>query len=286
MPTPNPEPLADWVQIAADHLLQVAEALVLPTLGTGAGSARWIDSTQVHTEHDELAGRALLHRFAHSFPGHALVVEDLPVMPGDGTYEWHIDPIDGSANHLRGIPYVSLSAGLLREGEPVLGVVHDLLRAVTLVGWSGGGAWMQRGAQREPLRLADDRRLSDAMAIVHIARRGPLLGRQGALERLLWRVRKIRCMGSIALDLAMVAAGEADLLVSGRGRPQRLLDILGGLVVLREAGGVLLDANGGTLTWDARTLVAGPAGLCRELVEAMADLDLEGWDASEARPPE
>lgn len=270
--------------IAAAHLSEVAATLVRPALETRSPMC-WTSRTQVHTADDVRAGAALTQRFAASFPGHGLVVEDRDVLTGDGIHEWFVDPIDGSANHARGIPYVSLSAGLRIDGEPVVGVVHELLRERTLRAHSGGGAWAVDGRGRRPLRVAETSRLDDAMAIVHIARRGPLLGRPDALARVLWSVRKIRCMGSIALDLALIAAGEADLLVAGRGRPQRLLDILGGLVLLDEAGGAARTADGRPVDDTARTLVAGPAPLVAAFGALMADLALETWDAADAAPP-
>jgi len=271
--------------VAAAHLRRVAEQIVVPGFGTGPGNHRWTSHTQVHTEDDARAGAALHELFAASFPEHGLVIEDREVVPGDGRHEWLIDPIDGSANHLRGIPYVSMTAGLRVDGEPVVGVVHDVVRDTTLGAHAGGGTTVHHGDPDPPLRVAPTRRLADAMTIVHLARRGPLMGRPGALATLLWGVRKIRCMGSIALDLALLARGEGDLLVVGRGRPQRQLDIAGGLVLLAEAGGAAMTARGEPFTDDSFTLVAGPRPLCEELVELMADHDLEGWTADQCVPP-
>jgi fructose-1,6-bisphosphatase/inositol monophosphatase family enzyme len=106
------------------------------------------------------------------------------------------------------------------------------------------------------------------------------------LKRTLMNIRKIRCMGSIALDLALLAAGEADLLVVGRGTPQRLLDILGGMVVLREAGGVVMTVDGGPVNESTRTLVAGPPSVCHAFVELMDGYGLEAWTAEQARRAE
>lgn len=277
---PSAQQLAAWSDVAAGHLRDVAAEVVWPAFGAG-GDHAWRTATQVHTETDAVAGEALAALFSRSFPGHGLVIEDREPLAGDGVHEWQLDPVDGSANHLRGIPYCALSAGLAVAGEPLVGVVHDLLRARTCQAHRGGGAW----AEGERLAVSQVERLEDAMAIVHVARRGPLMGRPGALERLLWSVRKIRCMGSIAMDLALVAAGEADLLVAGRGRPQRELDILGGLVLVREAGGVALTAEGRPFDADSRTLVAGPEPLVAAFCERMADLDLEGWSGDQVQRP-
>lgn len=277
---PSADQLAAWSDVAAGHLRAVAAEVAGPRFGAG-GVHAWRTSTQVHTEADELAGAALSGLFSASFPGHGLVIEDRETVAAESDYTWSIDPVDGSANHLRGIPYCSLSAGLARGEQPMLGVVHELLRGRTAQAHRGGGAW----CDGERLAVSATAELSDAMAIIHVARRGPLMGRPGALERLLWSVRKIRCMGSIALDLMLVATGEADLLVAGRGRPQRELDILGGLVLVEEAGGVALTADGEPFGKGSRTLVAGPERLARAFCERMADLDLEGWSGKQARRP-
>jgi myo-inositol-1(or 4)-monophosphatase len=286
---PDPERLAAWEATAAGHLRRIAREQVRPSFGEGAGdggSHEWLSQTQVHTDADAAAGETLHALFAQSFPGHGLVIEDRPTVAGDGEWEWLIDPIDGSANHLRGIPYVSLSAGLRHRGRPVVGVVHDLLGDRTLSARLGGGARCRDAdGKQTPLTVATTADLGDAMLIAHISRRGPLVGLPGVLPRLLWNVRKIRCMGSIALDLALLAGGEADLLVVGRGTPQRMLDILGGLVLLEEAGGVVMTARGDPVTDTTRTLIAGPPVLCRAFVDLMADTDLEGWDRTQAQPP-
>ena len=65
----------------------------------------------------------------------------------------------------------------------------------------------------------------------------------------------------------------------------RMLDILGGMVVLREAGGAILTADGQPVTEQTRTLIAGSPDLCRQFVELMIDYDLEGWTADQAHPP-
>jgi fructose-1,6-bisphosphatase/inositol monophosphatase family enzyme len=286
-PASPTDQLAAWEVTAAGHLSRVAREIVRPSCGAnGEGDHRWISPTQVHTAADDEAGAALHELFTGSFPGHGLVIEDRPAVVGDGEWQWFLDPIDGSANHLRGIPYVSLSAGLCRGGQPVLGVVHDLHGDRTLAAHAGGGAHCRSAdGRRARLRVAGTSALSDAMLIAHLSRRGPLIGLPDALPRLLWNVRKIRCMGSIALDLALLAGGEADLLVVGRGTPQRMLDIVGGLVLLQEAGGAVMTARGDPVSAATRTLVAGPPALCRAFVELMADVDLEGWEQARARPP-
>ncbi len=283
---PARDELARFEAVAVAHVRRVARELVRPSFGGPLSEHHWASHSQVHTVDDAQAGAALHDLFRVSFPGHGLIIEDRPTVPGDGRWQWWIDPIDGSANHLRGIPYVALSAGLTCDGVPVVGVVHDLLRDVTGSAHRGGGARLNDGSGRHaPLAVAATARLGDAMLIAHLSRRGPLVNIPGVLQRLLWNVRKLRCMGSIALDLLLLAAGEADLLVVGRGAPQRLLDILGGQVILQEAGGLLLTADGRPVSASTRTLIAGPPALVREFVRLLADVDLEGWTSQQAVPP-
>ena len=273
-------------RLAAEHLRRVAREIVLPSFGGTRSEHTWLSHTQVHTVDDERAGAALSELFAQSFPGYGRVVEDRETVSGDGLNEWFIDPIDGSANHMRGIPYVSITAGLVRDGVPVVGVVHDLMRNVTLSASRGNGARsLDEDGQVQPVHVADTKRLEDTMLIAHLSRRGPLVCIPDVLQHVLFNIRKIRCMGSIALDLALLAAGEADLLVVGRGTPQRMLDIVGGLVVVQEAGGEVMTTQGEPVTEQTRTLVAGPPGLCRDFVALMRRFDLEGWRAETAMPP-
>ncbi|MGQ0552932.1 MAG: inositol monophosphatase family protein [Planctomycetota bacterium] len=283
---PDHTSLYDIEEQAVAIVQRVARQLVLPSFG-GLGAHHWVSHTQVHTAADEIAGSALHEAFSAAFPEHGLVIEDRPTIAGSGRWEWFIDPIDGSANHLRGIPYVSVSAGLCCDGEPVVGVVHDLLRDQTLSACRGGGARLRLASgDTRPARVARTSGLRNAMIIAHLSRRGPLVNIPGALHRILWQTRKIRCMGSIALDLALLAAGEADLLIVGRGGPQRMLDIQGGLVVLAEAGGVVMTAAGGPISAQTRTLLAGPPDLCRLFVEQMSAYDLEGWRQEQAQAPD
>lgn len=278
---PRPDDLAEIEEIAVGHVREVARTIVRPALGA-AGEHRWHTFSQVHTDADARAGAELRARFAASFPGDALVVEDQPTLPGTTGAAWLVDPIDGSANHLRGIPYVAVTAGLVRDGVGLVGTVHDLVRDVTFSAHRGGPVRVHGDPARTTAGLAPTARLEDAILIAHLSRRGPLVNVPGALRALLLRVRKIRCMGSIALDLALLAAGEADLLVVGRGRPQRMLDIAGGAVVLEAAGGVLMTAAGRPIDESTHTLVAGPPALCAAFVEAMARFDLEGWNAGDS----
>lgn len=291
-PPPPPTPSSAALDLAAAEATarriveDVGETIVRPSMGGPLSDHHWRTHTQVHTVDDHEAGMALIESLRAAFPDHGLVVEDCDPVEGDGRHVWHVDPIDGSANHLRGIPYVSVTAGLVVDGEPVVGVVHDIVRDVTWSAHAGGGARVHDGDGVNPTAVASTAGLGDAMVIAHLSRRGPLVAMPGVLQDLLWNVRKIRCMGSIALDLGLLAAGEADLLVVGRGTPQRMLDILGGMVVLREAGGAVMTAAGGPVDETTRTLVAGPPDLCRAFVELMAGHDLEGWTSDRARRPD
>ncbi len=281
---PSPD-LAGLEQTAAALVRQVARDIVRPSLGGPQSKHHWMSHAQVFTVDDHRAGQELIKLFGESFPSHGQIVEDCDPVPGDGVHEWYIDPIDGSANHLRGIPYVAVTAGLMIDGEPVVGVVHDVVRDITFSAHRGGGARVHDDDGVRPTHIAETTALADAMVIAHLSRRGPLVCLPDVLQDVLWNTRKIRCMGSIALDLALLAAGEADLLVVGRGTPQRLLDIVGGMVVLSEAGGRIVTADGRPVSRETRTLVAGPPSICDEFVALMQRHDLEGWTADRAHPP-
>lgn len=286
-PPYTPKQLLAFEGEGVRHVREVAAEVVAPSLGRRDDDHRWATESQVHTAHDAVAGQAFARRLSASFPDHGLVIEDREPLGAGRRCVWYVDPIDGSANHLRGIPYVAVTIGLVVDGVATVGVVHDVVRGITMSATRGQGARRTGPAgdtTSMPL-LDDDVALRDAMLIAHLSKRGPLLGRDGALQALLWQVRKIRCMGSIALDLMLLAAGEADLLVVGRGTEQRMLDIVGGLVVLEECGGLACTTSGASIGRDTRTLVAGRPALCDALIDVMEHFDLEGWTADEAVDP-
>jgi myo-inositol-1(or 4)-monophosphatase len=168
--------------------------------------SRWkADGTRVTTA-DLAISAAILRQLRLAFPGDQGFSEELvqvrqPV-PVTSEFCWVLDPIDGTNNYAAGIPFCAISLGLLRDGQPVYGVVYDFARRVLIHGGPGLGAW--DGKRRVRVRASEPRP-------------GSLVGFHSPYDRKLIPSAarliehfKIRGLGSSTLHLAYVGIGLMD----------------------------------------------------------------------------
>ncbi len=141
---------------------------------------------------------------------------------------WCIDPIDGTSNFVRGLPYFAVSVALLRKGKSQLGVVYDPVADEMFAAESGKGAFLN-GEMLVKREAAGS--LQQALANVDLKRLGARLVTQLASHP---PYSSQRNFGASALDWCYTAAGRYDVYLHGG---QKLWDYAAGLLVLLEAGG-------------------------------------------------
>lgn len=141
---------------------------------------------------------------------------------------WCIDPLDGTTNFVRGLPYFAVSVALIREGRSTLGVVHDPVAKETFAAEFGRGAFLN-GAKLVGRNAAKE--LSDSLANVDLKRLNAKLVTQLAVNP---PYASQRNFGASTLDWCYTAAGRYDLYLHGG---QKLWDYAAGSLVLQEAGG-------------------------------------------------
>jgi len=150
-----------------------------------------------------------------------------------------LDPIDGSNNAKRGVPYYATSIAILdgeRLRDILVGYVVDLSSNKEYWAIRGEGAWCN--GERIICRSSDEFDMVAFEASVpakDIERLMPLLKSS----------RKVRCLGAIALDLALMGAGAID--VTAIATPSRSFDYAAGMLILKEAGGIITDIEGGEI---------------------------------------
>ncbi|MEM6577051.1 MAG: inositol monophosphatase family protein [Pseudomonadota bacterium] len=152
----------------------------------------------------------------------------------DPTRRWIVDPLDGTTNFLHGLPHWAVSIALEHKGEIVAGVVFDPAKDELFLAEKGQGAWLN--ASR--LRVSARRVMIEALFAtgVPFGTRPDLPSTLQDLARLSPVCSGVRRLGSAALDLAYVAAGRYE------GYWERYLnpwDVAAGVVILREAGGLV-----------------------------------------------
>lgn len=141
---------------------------------------------------------------------------------------WCIDPIDGTSNFVRGLPYFAVSAALIREGKSVLGVVYDPVANEMFAAEQERGAFLN--SEKLVAREAEGT-LAQALACVDFKHLKKKLATQLATNP---PYSSQRNFGASALDWCYTAMGRNDLYLHGG---QKLWDYAAGLLILQESGG-------------------------------------------------
>lgn len=145
---------------------------------------------------------------------------------GDGDRIVVLDPLDGSTNASRRIPWYATSMCLVDDHGPAVALVVNQASGDRLAAVRGKGAWL--GEQR----LACSRSTELATAILGIS----------GLPPSTWGWQQFRAFGAVALDLGLVAAGSLDGFVDISVDAHGSWDYLGGALLVTEAGGLVVDA--------------------------------------------
>ena len=202
------------------------------------------------TEIDEQAERVIREELLGTFPSYGMLAEEGGELAGDDDTRWIVDPLDGTTNYAHRLPIFCVSIALERDGEVVLGVVHDPMHEETFVAEQGRGATLNG----EPINVSDTDELIRALIAtgfpydrVEMPEALELFGRFAATTQ------GMRRLGSAALDLCYVAAGRID------GYYERGIwpwDLAAGSVIVEEAGGELTNYRGDVLDLAGREIVA------------------------------
>lgn len=184
---------------------------------------------------------------------------------------WIIDPLDGTANFIHNLPVFSVSIGLAQGSTPVAGVIYDPNRDECFSGWQGGGAWLTHKGQRSPIRVSGATKLGESLIATgfpyyQFDQMQPYLH---ILESLMQQTHGLRRMGSAAIDLAYVACGRFEAFYEYN---LNSWDMAAGVLLVREAGGVVTDFTGGNEFLFRGDVVAG----CPAHAELMAVIQ-EYW---------
>jgi myo-inositol-1(or 4)-monophosphatase len=199
------------------------------------GPSDFVTAADVKTE------KTLFEELSKARPGYSFLMEERGAVEGtDKTHRWIVDPLDGTTNFLHGLPHFAISVALEREGLLVAGVVYNVVRDELFWAEKGAGAYLND----RRLRVAGRADLREAL----FATGTPFNGKPGhdvflkEVERVIAKTAGVRRWGAASLDLAYVAAGRFD------GFWERNLsawDVAAGAILVREAGGVVNELNGG-----------------------------------------
>jgi len=214
------------------------------------------------TEVDRGAEAIIVDVLLRRIPGSTVVGEEFtPDAAMTGEIVWVVDPLDGTTNYLHGYPQYAVSIGCLIRGEMCVGVVHDVTRNVTFRGGKGLGAWL--GDQRLSVSTVSEPHQSLVGTGFPFKRLDLLQRYLHGFAAVLGASSGIRRAGAAALDLADVAAGRLDAFWELTLAPW---DVAGGVVLVREAGGIVTTLEGTPDVLGGGSIVAGNPTLHRWLM--------------------
>ena len=217
------------------------------------------------TNSDKKVERILINELQIARPNYSILSEEIGEINNDSTCKWIIDPIDGTANFLHGIPHFAISVGLEENNEIICGIIYDPIKDEMFIAEKGNGSYLNN----QRMRVSSRSKLKDCVIFTG----GP---RQNAENKNI--VLKeynnfssevetpIRKMGSAALDMAYVAAGRCD------GYWQRNLnywDVAAGIIIVKEAGGFVTDFNGNSKYVENKTILATNAKIGDQMREIL-----------------
>jgi myo-inositol-1(or 4)-monophosphatase len=250
----------------AGRLANDATDVITATAGRGARPTAKESPFDWVTDTDRTLERHTRRVLTAEFPGIPVVGEEFgaDVGAGEAEYRWVVDPVDGTANYVAGMPWCAYSLALMDADGPVVGVVADPYRAQIYAAARGRGA----RANGSPVQLPARTELAGAIVCTELVGGGPWPGMAEFMSRAAKAHTGVRILGSAALAVTGVALGHASAAVLHSFHEW---DVAGGVALALEAGAVVLDRHGTETTGATGLpvdglLVAGP-GVAPEVLE-------------------
>lgn len=218
------------------------------------------------TQIDKQVEEIIINDIQKAYPKHAFLAEETKhnTKALDQDFCWIIDPLDGTRNFIHGFPHFSISIALMMRGQLEVSLVYDPIRQDLFTATRGQGAYLNS----RRIRVSPTKKLSHCL----IGTGFPFHDKEKisaylkTFETVFMNCGDIRRGGSAALDLAYVASGkldgfwEADL---------DAWDVAAGILLIKEAGGIVTNFHGTDDCLLAGQIVAGNAKIHKDLLAAL-----------------
>ncbi len=205
----------------------------------------------------------ILGRIKDAFPDHAILSEEAGENGKESEYKWIVDPLDGTINFSRGITEFSVSIAVSRNDELVFALVYEPVSDRLFVAEKGKGATVNGAI----IRVSDERNLVNTLlATDNTSNITNRIRNFRLLEKVCANVRHVRIFGSSALHLARIAIGEIDAYYK---IDCNYWDNAAGILILREAGGIVTDMSGAYISPKSDTIVATNGSVHEELLKLL-----------------
>jgi len=195
---------------------------------------------------------------AEHYPDDGIVGEEHGRKHGTSGYDWVIDPIDGTANFVRGIPQWCVAIACAKAGEAVIGVIFEPSSDEMFTASKGGGAFVNG----KPLRAVQTDDIGQGSIGIGFSGRAPAMAAATAVAMVIERGGVFFRNASGALMLAYVAAGR---LLGYIEEHMNSWDCVAGLLMIEEAGGTIVTPDAATSLDHGTVVIAGGANMFDEV---------------------
>jgi myo-inositol-1(or 4)-monophosphatase len=220
------------------------------------------------TEVDQESERLIVEHLRRSFPDHSIVAEEGEYQQGNTPFRWIIDPLDGTTNYAHGFPWFCVSIGLESAGELLAGVIYSPMHDELFTATTGGGAFLNGHRLHVSTRCPLQNTLLGT-GFPYDCASDPANNFENFIT-FQKAARGIRRAGAAALDLAYVAAGRLDGFWELKLKPW---DVAAGVLIVREAGGIVTTFDGTDYDIFNNRIVASNGLIHDEMTEMLTKSD-------------
>ena len=221
------------------------------------------------TEVDKAAEAAIIKILQDAYPQYGILAEESGEIPGKGageSFQWIIDPLDGTTNFSHGFPQYAVSIALAEKGQITQAVVFDPSRNELFTASKGAGAFIND----RRIRVAKRVKLQDALIGTGFPYRSftNIDAYMGIFRELAEKTAGMRRPGAASLDLCYLAAGRTDGFFEIGLSPW---DIAAGALIISEAGGLISDFSGESDYLKTGNVVAGSPKIFAQLLKVVSN---------------
>lgn len=237
-PEPRPDPCPESFLTLAEAMADAARQVTLKYFRQPLDTIRKADDTPV-TAADRETEALLRAMIAEAFPEHGVIGEEEGADRPEASHVWVLDPIDGTKKYITGHPMFGTLIALLREGEPILGVIDFPALGERWLGGRGRGAFFSNGAGKQQVSCRPCADLSQAALYTTAPEmfQGADTQAFGRLRRSVW----FPLYGGECYAYGLLSSGRADIVIEA---DMGIYDYLSHVAVVTEAGGSITDWEG------------------------------------------
>ncbi|MFA4954505.1 MAG: inositol monophosphatase family protein [Patescibacteria group bacterium] len=223
---------------------------------TSKGKNDWVTDIDIQVE------KMIKNNLQKYFPKYGFNGEESKKVNSRSKYQWVVDPIDSTDNFIRHLPHYTITIALLHDNKPVVGIIYDPLTDKLFCAQKNKGAF----CNEKPIHVSETDNLSEALFFSVPGNREDDNLDEGVriYEKLLLLRTSMKSWGSVALEIAYVASGNADAAVYIFSDPYSMP---AAKIILEEAGGIMTNMRGKSWNQKSTTTLASNKRLHNKLIE-------------------